>query len=302
LVTTHKIHNELNGCRQPEQPQQQPQNFTHYLFVVRDPLARLQSWFAYERPPPPSSSATTAKIRTRDRIPYQARLFHDCHFATLNELALYGLDPDDPHDEIFGTFVDDLVPSDDEVQVLDHDPTYQRRPHLCQDRAHMAVQGLVGYYVHNRYNYQYYLQQVEQQDSPPNQNVSIVVIRTEYMQQDWQSIEAGVLHGRQDWNISFARKTNASPKRNEDDVLAPVAQRRLCHELCREIQTYKQILRRAVNLSPSDVEFSLHDLADNCPTEAAAETCPLLASRNASAADSTGTNTTDEDDPSNGRS
>lgn len=223
----------------------------------------MQSWFTYERPTPD-------RTHTRDRIPYQARLFNDCRFHTLNDLGMYGLDPDDAHNEIFGSFVNDLIPSDDELQVMGQ-PNFQRRANLCQDRAKMAIQGLVGYWIHNRYNYEYYLREVEQYHPP--KNVSIVVVRTEYIHQDWTSIEENILNGPKHLDIALTRK-NASTKNGGDMYLSDVAQRRICMELCQEIQTYKQILQRAVNLSPLDVAQSMRDMAESCPVETASQTCP----------------------------
>jgi hypothetical protein len=271
-VTTHKIHNEWNGCHN--------HYFDYYLFVVRDPLARIQSWFTYERPP----TIKQQKSRTADRIPDQARLFVDCPFSTLNELAMYGLDLDDAHDEIFGDFVQELIPSADEQTVLDKLTVGRRGQNLCQDRAHWAIRGLVGYAVHNRYSYQYYLQQVEMYHHSDT-NVSIAVLRTEHLQRDWQRMEEIVSsssssglsddhHRNNNKNVTFARKNNASTKNDADLFLSDVAIQRLCYALCEEIQTYKQLLRRAVNLAVSDVAVSLQELAKSCPVEAAAEACP----------------------------
>ena len=43
----------------------------------------------------------------------------------------------------------------------------------------------------------------------------------------------------------------------------------LCAALCHEIQIYKTILQRAINLNASDYEQSLQELAATCPIQAA---------------------------------
>jgi hypothetical protein len=48
----------------------------------------------------------------------------------------------------------------------------------------------------------------------------------------------------------------------------------LCAALCDEIQTYKHILGRAVNLRPTDVDQSLLELRSTCPREVDQAACP----------------------------
>jgi hypothetical protein len=43
----------------------------------------------------------------------------------------------------------------------------------------------------------------------------------------------------------------------------------LCHTLCNEIQVYKKILRRALNMSQDQLRASLTELEATCPSEAA---------------------------------
>jgi hypothetical protein len=50
--------------------------------------------------------------------------------------------------------------------------------------------------------------------------------------------------------------------------LSPLARELLCEALCDEIQVYKRILRRAVNLGAADVRESLDELRRTCPREA----------------------------------
>lgn len=110
--TTHLNHNTINDC---------PETTEFYLVTTRDPLERIKSWFAYERP----SSL---------KDPYWAEkrpLFVDCPYATLNELAEKGLSP--------------------------HDTNVS---HECKYRAWEAIRGKKAYCRHNFYNYQYYINTV----------------------------------------------------------------------------------------------------------------------------------------------
>jgi hypothetical protein len=67
--TTNLIHTEHNDCKRGD--------YRFYLFVVREPLARIKSWFTYERP-------VTGESSRYDR---RKPLFVDCNFTTLDELG-----------------------------------------------------------------------------------------------------------------------------------------------------------------------------------------------------------------------
>jgi hypothetical protein len=171
-------------------------------------------------------------------------LFEKCPFSTLNALAETGL-------------------------VNEEDP---KAMDMCQTRAWWAIRGKMGYSTHNYYNYQHYLSQVEKTNTTqPKKNIA--VIRTEHLQDDWRSIEEDLLDGTKGLNITFGNTKNASPKRQEDLELSPIAQSRLCHALCHEIQVYKELLRRAKNLNEKDVATSMEELRISCPIETDLESC-----------------------------
>jgi len=68
-LTTNVMHTHYDTCYR--------ENISLYLFTVRDPVSRMQSWFTYERP---------ANEQARD-YKYKKLLFVDCGFKTLNELG-----------------------------------------------------------------------------------------------------------------------------------------------------------------------------------------------------------------------
>jgi Sulfotransferase family len=256
--TTHIIHNQYNDC--------QHHDFDYYLFVVRDPLQRIQSWFNYELPYDNDEYDTATKRINHDynldvhragtgqrlrhlyfttREEQKRPLFIDCEFDTLNKLGEVGLDQ-----------------------------THQSRiSDVCHLRAVDAIVGNVGYSTHNYYNFGYYWNAVRQRHKDADANVSLLVIRTEHLTNDWRSVEETILDGPRGLNVTFDSIRHASPKRPEAISLSAIAQERICAALCHEIQIYKSLLQNAVNLHLSDVEESMKELQNSCPDEADKDAC-----------------------------
>jgi hypothetical protein len=69
IHTTNIIHTRYDTCKRT--------NISLYLFVVKDPLSRMQSWFTYERPRDENSPEYEMK----------KRLFVDCGYKTLNQMG-----------------------------------------------------------------------------------------------------------------------------------------------------------------------------------------------------------------------
>jgi hypothetical protein len=174
-----------------------------------------------------------------------SRLYIEC-FDTLNELGEVGLSVNE------NTQDDSLT--------------------TCQQRARWAVTGQDRYAYHNYYNYEYYLDQVRQYQT--NAISKILVIRSEHLEKDWKSIEEDVLDGSRNLNVTF-EQTNASPKRAKDYVLSAKARKQICKWLCYEIQTYKFIIQKAINLSEDEKEISMQELSASCPKEALSSTCEI---------------------------
>lgn len=175
---------------------------------------------------------------------FGSRLYIEC-FDTLNELGEVGLAVNDKNPNTLTT---------------------------CQQRARWAVTGQKRYAYHNYYNYGYYLNQVRQYHT--NALSKIVVIRSEHLQNDWASIEHTVLKGRLGLNMTF-EQTNTSPKRAKDYFLSEKARAEICKWLCFEIQTYKLIIQRSINLSDDEKEISVKELSESCPKEATSSVCEI---------------------------
>lgn len=111
VLTTHTFHRGVYDCQD---------DAAYFLFVVRDPLARMLSAFNYDRP------------QENEKLPAK-QLFHkkefylECPFWTLEEVAQNGL--------------------------LNTDGKTSK---LCRNRAHSAIIGTEQYIPHWFFNYQYY--------------------------------------------------------------------------------------------------------------------------------------------------
>jgi hypothetical protein len=133
----------------------------------------------------------------------------------------------------------------------------------CKQRARDMLRGTAQYDGHLFYNYQYYF------DSVPHSN--FLVIRSEHMTEDWNSIET-MLGGKPRENVRFPHR-NSGPKEPRDPDLGESERMLLCHELCVEIQYYKLVLRRALNINKTEYDSSMKELGASCPNEAKLQQC-----------------------------
>jgi hypothetical protein len=139
---------------------------------------------------------------------------------------------------------------------------------VCKQRAYNAVRGLEIFGYHLHFNYRYYTNEALGDD----RSKKAVLIRNEHLKADWDSIEA--LLGGKPGGVVFPVHNKAQNKESGDDYLSDRSRHLLCHALCDEIQVYKSLLERAVNLTPEQVLTSMQELSVSCPNEAAATSCP----------------------------
>lgn len=225
--TTSMIHRDSDSCYE-DAPMSQ------YLFVVRNPFTRIQSWFEYERIFNETADVESPVYRSKKP------LFIDCRYTTLNILG---------------------GPKGLGLQ----------NKTLCSRRAFRAVAGSVGYSAHNYFNYEYYYDKVLK--NARSRNPRIMVIRTEHLEEDWSSVETKVLGGPPlSNNFTFTHK-NKTPKLMEDLTIDDESRQNICQALCNEIQVYKKILQNAENLSKSAYAQSMHELAEYCPLETSTTKC-----------------------------
>ncbi|KAL7472059.1 hypothetical protein ACHAXS_012375 [Conticribra weissflogii] len=244
--TTHTFHRGVYDCSEKEE---------YFLFVVRDPLARVLSAFNYDRPESRTGEGLGKKFRKRE-------FYLECPFWRLEDVAQLGL--------LGKSASPDNLKADEATKSTD---TAIAASPKCRKMADEALKGIGNYLPHWYFNYQYYYEFLPQ-------NVNLLVIRNEHMVQDWNSIEAllstenaGMQAGvasAEDFPYDNSHKTTDA----FDLFLSDESKVALCRALCNEIQVYKTILRKAVNLKVQDVESSIMDeLKEFCPTEALNDEC-----------------------------
>lgn len=110
IITTHAFHRGVYDCQD---------DAAYYLFVIRDPLARIMSAFNYDRPESNQSKPKSELFRTED-------FYVKCPFWTLEDVAQNGL------------------------------LSNGSAPIECLRKARQALQGTKEYIPHWYFNYQYY--------------------------------------------------------------------------------------------------------------------------------------------------
>jgi len=165
-----------------------------------------------------------------------SELYKKCPFYTLNDLAERGLASDGNSSAV------------------------------CKERAYNAIRGYERFGYHLFHNYRHYTIA-----TLADETRKLLVIQTEHLQEDWRSAEA--LLGGNATAIDFPTFNKASNKISRDSYLSKKSQALLCNALSEEIEVYKSLLRRAVNLSPEQVKTSLDELSTSCPHEVSQRSC-----------------------------
>jgi hypothetical protein len=235
-----------------------------WLFTLRHPLDRIVSWFHYEH------LHLNHSIETVSNRP---ALYDDC-YDDMNDLAQIGLKQAWEYQHSTSTNTETLPEKES--------PGPNMSPR-CAKRAWNAITGKVGYEYHNFYNYRYYRDWVDHVMGPTN--YTILVIRSEHLEEDWSRLEELYTHNHQQGSTNmivdkgkqrddyFAtvqrHKTNSS-------LLSPDSYLNLCRALCQEIQIYSFLLKRAINLTPQQLEQSMDELHAKCPPMNKCENPPIL--------------------------
>lgn len=215
--------------------------YQNWILLVRDPIARIQSWWMYDH--------TDNFLHRQDNLghPYRSKLWprvFEC-YPTLDEFLTNGLAPT-------------TTPPDE-----------------CQSLAQMAAplrgSGYVTGLQHMRFNFERYFAPLLAAEDK-----KLYVVRAEHMLDDLNSVSSelgedrstltGVRH-RSHWrNEAYL---------NKDRSISAKGMENLCRHLCNEIQLYKQILERGINMRKETRTKSLDQLSQSCPLQANAADCPL---------------------------
>jgi hypothetical protein len=200
--------------------------------VVRNPLERIKSAFNYDKP----DDWDNFRLNMGEKYyNYRKQLYMDCPFETLEDLAQLGLKQG-------GNATDE-----------------------CKERAATSLLGTGHYSCHFYYNYQFHLEGIPE-------TARLMTIRTEHIIEDWNSVEVE-LGGKKEIMGSPTKKElsrkNANTKTTDSDkFLSEESQVLICKLLCNDIQVYKEILRRSINLDERNYAQSMEDLRESCPLEA----------------------------------
>jgi hypothetical protein len=216
-----------------------------YLVTLRNPLTRLQSWFDFEKEILP----TRKNPKQQQHLQWKrAMLFVEC-YKQFDDLALYGLRP------LKDNTINATKPQD----------------MTCPQRAWAAVLGARDFSYHEWYNYEHYWNAIVQ-PTIANLNVTVKVLRTEHLLDDWTGLSTEPLYRRVNQGSDHTNTTTTTPI----PKFVPLALQNLCRALCHEIQIYKQLLTRADNLNDAQVQESLKEVQESCPDEKMLHTreCP----------------------------
>mmetsp|Transcript_15011 Transcript_15011/g.17128 ORF Transcript_15011/g.17128 Transcript_15011/m.17128 type:complete len:425 (+) Transcript_15011:192-1466(+) len=256
----------------------QPAPFDRYnsfLITTRNPIDRIISWYYYLHPNyPPHKSA---KHR---RGCHDLDLF-SC-WTTIQSLSEHGLDQ-----------------GDGEIDNNGNDVIEEKSNHNVTECKTWAWDSIIGKRKcwHNYYNYNFTygelvrvmeLEEVagEQElgiytNSGRSKQKTIFVIRTEHLEQDWQTINImlGDKNGTSGIHVPHKNKwsrttetnqstpTLAAPNPTQNKTLSQRGRLNLCRALCEEIQIYKKLLGLALNLDEKSEKRSLGELIISCPNE-----------------------------------
>jgi hypothetical protein len=143
----------------------------------------------------------------------------------------------------------------------------------CSQWAWAAVTGSIPADHHNWYNYDWYAHRMLVNER--TSKGGIFALRMEHLEQDWATVDRmlggdgaippGLLDSKNTADEKPLRVKGS--KAHSSEGIA-----NLCRAMCPEIQVYKQLLSRAINLSPEDVDTSLQELRQQCPEEASIDT------------------------------
>mmetsp|Transcript_46958 Transcript_46958/g.114561 ORF Transcript_46958/g.114561 Transcript_46958/m.114561 type:complete len:517 (+) Transcript_46958:110-1660(+) len=310
LPHTYYFHMRKNNCLQQQQPQQKQRPrqqrqrqaerptspVATFLFTVRNPLRRIQSWFEFEKNIVPTRRNKKIEQQIRKR---RGILFVDC-YKTFQGFVNHGLQIAAPS------------PSEDIQQQQQQQEKSLSKWNVqastlwnmtCPERAWAAVLGIRDFSYHEYYNYDYYynsvLKQIEQELLSPtaqqkenHSSTSFLVLRTEHLAEDWLHLSTEKLFRQvnrrgtrgnvvdvgdtaADATIAVGNTStsetpaatvdNHEPQRSTKDENINWAN--LCHALCDEIQVYKKILCNAHNLNRTQIDHSINEVREMCPDE-----------------------------------
>lgn len=216
------------------------EKFDTFIVTIRNPIDRMISWFLYAHP--------KNEIIVKRSTPTHTEIF-DC-YEQINDLATNGLDqtPKELND--------------------------------CQYLARNLISG-IGHdskeLIHIVRNYKFYTSELLSQSKHKN----IYVLRTDHLNDDWVNTakdlikRTGISAEIHEEVAHFTHRKGKNPVVTSEHI-SKKGIKNACFFLCPEIQLYKKLLNKAINLNATDRSESLKDLAKYCPKEAKSQICPSI--------------------------
>ena len=218
-----------------------------FLVNVRNPLDRMASWFIYEH-------SENHNVVYDDRDHHCGQLILNSCYRNWEDMITIGLSGPRPHTTQPLRVGWDLTATE------------------CSHWAWAAVQGNIPADYHNSFNYDWYAHYMFLEKNHDGTAKEIYVLRVEHLEQDWSTVDrlmggTGAIPSALLANKNTAAKKPLQVKNSMKNTTA-IGIQNLCRALCHEIQAYKTILRKSVNLNSADLEVSMAELRQRCPEEA----------------------------------
>lgn len=224
-----------------------------YLYNVRNPIHRIKSWYLYEH----FLNQPQTQKSFRNKMAHCGNIMLGTCYDTFDHLASIGLNGNRPP---FG--------SKQSILRVATNLTADE----CSDWAWATITGKVPASYHNAFNYDWYFAPMLEKEYI---NSEVFVLRVEHLDYDWgvidkmvggdgKTLAGDVMPASIGANVNVAKDKDL-PVRNS--TLSALGWKNLCTAMCHEFQTYKMMLKRAVNLNDEDMKESIEEVRQICPGE-----------------------------------
>jgi hypothetical protein len=224
----------------------------HWVVMVRDPMERAMSWWIYHHPVNLERRSDRKEVEALpEHMRAEWKFLYDC-YPSLQELALDGL----------------ALPN--QAAGAKRYPNQYRQ--TCRQVAQRAMPTYSSSRVPLMNEIDFSYVEHDHDFHFEGKVRSIFVVRVEQMVADLNGIEQMLTREESD----IFEKVDGRQCRDKfrtkywpenDPELGPKAKASLCLRLCQSIQTYKKLLRAAINLTEKSYQLSMVRLAAYCPEQ-----------------------------------
>ena len=225
-----------------------------YLYNVRNPIHRIKSWYLYEH----FLNQPATQKSFRNKMAHCGNIMLGTCYEDFDQLASIGLKGSRPpfHSKQSILRVATNLTADE-----------------CSDWAWATITGEVPASYHNAFNYDWYFAPMLEKEYLSSE---VFVLRVEHLDSDWGVVDKMVGGDGKTLAGDVMPATigaNVNVAKDKDDLLitnatlSEAGALNLCKAMCHEFQTYKMMLKRAVNLNDDDVNESIEEVREICPEE-----------------------------------